>query len=98
MQGLVEWLPSIRNQLWAAFSTSCECKELNMRALSYFLQKVIVCLRDLGGCVVLLREKILSIVAHLTNTHEFPGNEKYTRCPHGEIDRDWLEKGSKVKS
>ena len=49
------------------------------------------------GNYELLLEKILSIVCHLTNTHHFPENELYMRCSHNNINRNWLERGSKVE-
>ena len=44
----------------------------------------------------LLREKVLSITGHITNTHHFPGNDIYVACPHGDVHKQWLQKGSKV--
>ena len=77
--------------MWDAFATSSKFfKKLNWKCygiLHYFHSE---------GNVQLLREKVLSIPGHLTDTHSFPSNEIHKECSHGELRRMWLEKGSKV--
>ena len=43
------------------------------------------------GNLVLLKEKCLSLLFHISNFHEFPENTIFKRCEHGDIDRQWLE-------
>ena len=40
---------------------------------------------------MLLKEKWLSLLFHISNFHEFPENTIFKRCEHGDIDRQWLE-------
>ena len=52
------------------------------------------------GDAALLREKLLSITAHLSNKHEFPENSLYKACAHGEVvasaEKPWLDEDSLV--
>ena len=48
-----------------------------------------------------LKEKILSIPHHCSNSHQFPNNNHHLACSHGDLSEDerqkpWLEEGSKV--
>ena len=49
----------------------------------------------------LLREKILSIPEHLSNTHTFDDNEEHKKCSHppltGQRSKKWLSKDSLVR-
>ena len=35
-------------------------------------------------------EKWLSLLQHIYGSHEFPNNNIFKRCEHGNIDREWL--------
>ena len=50
----------------------------------------------LEGNGKLLHLKVLRMSGPYTNTHEYPGNDLYMKCSHGDIERKWLEKGSKA--
>ena len=49
------------------------------------------CCLTCKGNLVLLKEKWLSLLFHISNFHEFPENTIFKRCEHGDIDRQWLE-------
>ena len=86
---LNEWITSIKNQLWWSFRDSIglalECYAL-LGILSLF-----------EGNPVKLKEQVLSIPLHLTNTHNFPGNKFHDACHHGELSKAWLSPDSKVE-
>ena len=50
----------------------------------------------LAGNHQLLKEQILSIPEHISNTHHFPSNTQHTACRHQPITRAWLKKDSLV--
>ena len=89
------WLPSIKNMCWYAFS-SCQgnFREINNHIL------FCIHLSNVTGDAELLEEKLLSIVEHVSNNHEFPNNKKYKKCPHPPIleerSKAWLAPGSLV--
>ena len=53
--------------------------------------------RPFLGNLEMLREKVLSIPGHLTNTHVFPGNKYHDSCQHGDLSKAWLSPDSKVR-
>ena len=58
------------------------------------------CAQTCEGNAELLREKWVSVVHHVTNRHEWPGNRHYHKCPHEPLDEAaqrgklWLKPGS----
>ncbi|XP_077094810.1 uncharacterized protein LOC143746700 [Siphateles boraxobius] len=58
------------------------------------------CAQTCEGNAELLRERWVSIVHHVTNRHEWPGNRYYHKCPHEPLDEAvqrgklWLKPGS----
>ena len=48
------------------------------------------CCLTCNGSLEALREKRLSILNHICGFHEFPNNDIFKRCEHGDIDRKWL--------
>ena len=51
------------------------------------------------GCPETARQKILSILHHVTNCHEFPSFHLFRECAHGpvELDRPWIATGGDSK-
>ena len=52
----------------------------------------------LGGDELTLKEKVLSIPGHVTNTHHFPSNKSHKSCQHDQLTGDrkpYLKKDSK---
>lgn len=49
-----------------------------------------------GGDEAVLIEKFQSVLYHICNVHEWPGNEVFHRCEHGEITEDisWIKENS----
>ena len=50
-----------------------------------------------------LKEKILSIPHHCSNSHHFPNNKHHRSCSHGDLSceerqKPWLVEGSKVRT
>ena len=52
------------------------------------------CCESSKGNLEELTEKWLSILFHICNIHEFPGNKVFKRCQHGYIERQWLSPDS----
>ena len=54
----------------------------------------------MSGNAKLLEEKLMSILSHLCDEHEFEDNTLYKECPHGTLGEDrekpWLDKDSLV--
>ena len=48
------------------------------------------CCLTCNGSLEALREKWLSILNHICGFHEFPNNDIFKRCEHGNIGRKWL--------
>ena len=54
------------------------------------------CAASSGGDGVLVQQKWLSILNHVTDVHEGHG-EKFPRCQHGQLEpRDWMIKGKSL--
>ena len=50
-----------------------------------------------SGCPEMARQKILSILHHTSNSHDFPECHLFPKCEHGELEgerRPWIEPGS----
>ena len=65
----------------------------------YWLQSiknhVYWCASTSNGDEDLVEEKWMSLFNHLIDVHKGHG-KRYKSCPHGKIERDWLEKGTVV--
>ncbi|KAK7879777.1 hypothetical protein WMY93_033556 [Mugilogobius chulae] len=54
------------------------------------------------GDAVLLKEKWISVIHHITNRHDWPGNRHYHQCAHQPLDEEtqrsklWLKPGSEA--
>ena len=48
------------------------------------------CCLTCNGNLEELMEKWLSLLQHICGFHEFPNNNIFKRCEHGNIDREWL--------
>lgn len=63
----------------------------------YWLQSiknhVYWCASSSNGDEDLVEEKWMSLFNHLLDVHKGHG-KRYKSCPHGKIERDWLEKGA----
>ena len=90
---LTLWAPSITNMLWHSFSSSIGNNCLFYK--SYKTWKFV-------DNPVMLKEKIYSILHHMTNTHVFEENCQHKKCEHlplsvdEERSRPWLSTNSKV--
>lgn len=54
----------------------------------------------ISGCPETSRHKILSIMHHTSNRHEFSELTKFSKCEHGdlgEVKRPWIGKNAPVK-
>ena len=91
--GLSPWIPSISNMLWYSFSSSI--------GKSFVYNIVNGNIDPLAGNHKLLKEKILSIPDHISNTHVFPSNTDHKACNHppltGDRSKAWLSKDSMVQ-
>ena len=90
---LVLWKESITNMMWWSFAESCK-SDFNLFQTSHIVSYP-------EGSEEDLKEKILSIPHHCSDSHLFPNNKHHTACAHGDLceedrQKPWLEEGSKV--
>ena len=87
---LALWANSITNMLWWSFSSSIGISKL------YECFMISLVPNHLGN-PVMLKEKIYSLLGHMTNKHEFEENSLHKKCDHPPLaDRAWLSTNSKV--
>ena len=59
----------------------------------YILTKAVICPET-------ARQKILSILQHVTNRHGFPSFTLFSKCAHGPLDQDrpWIAAGEDIRT
>ena len=63
--------------------------------MTEYQSELVACL----GCPDLAREKIMSILQHVSNVHSFGSFEHFKKCEHGTLDeqKPWIAPGINLK-
>lgn len=74
---------NIKKDLWEAGKLN-KCSDLNLWSASVN-NMLWWSFSSSKGDPVILKEKVISILDHITNNHSFPKNSKHLKCSHGDL-------------
>lgn len=63
--------------------------------LNIFIVKININADKCSGSAAIAREKIMSILQHVSNVHAFPSFKHFKKCEHGTLDGEiaWIAPG-----
>uniref|UniRef100_A0A8C6KCV0 Uncharacterized protein n=1 Tax=Nothobranchius furzeri TaxID=105023 RepID=A0A8C6KCV0_NOTFU len=85
----------------AAAAKRRECEGLG-ECIPFIINHFWWCAQTCGGDADVMKEKWVSVIHHITNRHDWPGNRHYHCCAHEPLDETsqrsklWLQPGSEV--